>query len=222
MVPWALGQDLSFGAGEGPRLAPALVDHALSDHGGVDILIGNAGQDHNQHLPDITNEAIDQIMQVNVSANVELVRALAPGMRERRWGRILFSSSVSTVVSSPHEGISMYTATKSALNGLTRTLAAELGHDRITVNALVIGFFVTDMVREAEEMLRKTQGEDAAAKFMEDFVGMSALGRAGHPSELEGLIQMLASDAGSYITGSNLVVDGGMAIMLRPNGMAEQ
>lgn len=197
----------------------ALADHASALKDGVDIFVGNAGQDFNEHLVDIKDESIDRILQVNVSANIELARAFVPGMRARRWGRLLFSSSVSTVVTSPHEGIIMYTATKGALNALTRTLAAECGHDNITANALVLGFFVTDMVRHAEQLLRETQGEDAARAFMNDFVGMTALGRAGDPAELEGLVQLLASDAGSYITGTNLVVDGGMAIMLRSNGM---
>jgi gluconate 5-dehydrogenase len=198
----------------------SLAAHAIESAGGVDIFIGNAAQDINEHILDIKDDSIDQIMQVNISANVELVRAFLPGMRQRKWGRVIFSSSVSTIVTSPHEGIGMYTATKGALNAFTRTLAAEAGHDNITANALVIGFFITDLVRHAEQLLRKTQGEDAARRFMQDFVGMTALGRAGRPEELEGLVQLLASDAGSYITGANLVVDGGMSIMLRPNGMA--
>jgi len=198
----------------------ALAAHAAG-LGGVDIFIGNAGQDFNEHILDIKNSSIDQIMQVNVSANVELVRAFVPHMRAQKWGRILFSSSASTVVTSPHEGICMYTATKGALNALARTLATELGHDNITANAMVIGFFHTDLTREAEELLRRTRGEEAAKAFLRDFVGMTALGRAGDPTELEGLIQLLASDAGSYITGANLAIDGGMTIMLRPNGTAD-
>ena len=197
----------------------SLAEHALGLGDGVDIFIGNAAQDTNQHLHDIDDATIDRMLQVNVSANIELLRAFVPAMRRKRWGRILFSSSVSTVVSSPHEGIGMYTAVKGALNALTRTLAVELGHDNITANALIIGFFVTDLVRHAEQLLRERQGDAAAQAFMQDFVGMTALGRAGNPAELEGLVQLLASDAGSYITGTNLVVDGGMSIMLRPNGM---
>ena len=197
-----------------------LARHALETMGGVDIYIGNAAQDINEHILDVKDDSIDRIMQVNISANVELVRAFLPNMKAKRWGRVMFSSSVSTVVTSPHEGICMYTATKGAINAFTRTLAAEVGHFNITANSLVIGFFVTDLVRHAEDLLRKTQGPDAARRFVEDFVGMTALGRAGRPEELEGLIQLLSSEAGSYITGTNLIVDGGMSIMLRPNGMA--
>ena len=173
------------------------------------------------HVENISDEAIDTMLQANISANVELVRAILPGMRAKRWGRILFSSSATTAVTSPFEGSSMYTAVKGAINAFTRTLSTEVGHDNITANALILGFFVTDMVLHAENDLREREGDQAANKFMEDFVGMTALGRAGRPDELEGLVQLLASDAGSYITGSCLVIDGGLSIMLRPNGMAD-
>jgi len=198
-----------------------LAEHALSQFPSVDIFVGNAAQDFHEHVANISNQAIDRMMQVNISANIELTRAFLPGMRAKRWGRFLFSSSATTVVTSPYEGCAMYTAVKGALNAFTRTLATEVGHDNITANVLVLGFFVTDMVRHAQNQIRATAGEAAARQFMEDFVGMTALGRAGSPAELEGLVQFLASDAGSYVTGSSLVVDGGLSIMLRPNGMAE-
>lgn len=216
------GRVLPFAADLSDRASiRALADHAIGIKDGVDIFIGNAGQDTNQHLLDITDDVIDTMMQVNISANVELVRAFLPDMRRKKWGRILFSSSVSTVVSTPHEGVGMYTAVKGALNAFTRTIAVECGHDNITANAMIIGFFVTDLVRHAQELLRERGGDAAARTFMEDFVGMSAVGRAGNPEELEGLIQLLASDAGSFITGTNTVIDGGMAVMLRSNGMVD-
>ena len=193
--------------------------HAIESMGGVDIFIGNAAQDFLEHIEDIQDEHIDRMLQVNVSANVELARAFVPGMRQRKWGRFLFSSSALSVTTSPHEGICMYTAVKGAINNFARTLAAETGHDNITSNALVLGIFYTDMIAAAEQHFRDTEGEGAARKFLEDFVGITALGRAGRLEELEGLIQLLASNAGSYITGTNLVIDGGMSIMLRPNGI---
>jgi gluconate 5-dehydrogenase len=197
----------------------ALTAHVIDKHGGVDVFVGNAAQDFLEPIDKIKDESIDRMLQVNVSANVELARAFVPGMRRKKWGRFLFSSSALSITTSPHEGICMYTAVKGALNAFTRTLATEVGHDNITANALVLGLFYTDMVRAAEEHFRTTQGEAAARKFLEDFAGITALGRAGRLEEIEGLIQLLASDAGSYITGTNLVIDGGMSIMLRPNGI---
>jgi NAD(P)-dependent dehydrogenase (short-subunit alcohol dehydrogenase family) len=106
--------------------------------GGVDILVGNAGQDLFQPVDAITDEIHDQIMRVNFGANVDLTRALLPGMRARKWGRILYSSSATSVRGSAQEGMSLYTASKGALNAFARTVATEAGHDGITVNSLVL------------------------------------------------------------------------------------
>lgn len=218
--PSSMGKVCHFAVDLGDRHSVAgLADHAIKTMGGVDIFIGNACQDFMEHIEDIKNESIDRMLQVNVSANVELVRALVPGMRKKKWGRFLFSSSALTVTTSPHEGVCLYTSVKGAINAFAKTLAAEVGHDNITSNALVLGIFHTDMIDAAVQHFRENQGEAAARKFIEDFVGITALGRAGRLEELEGLIQLLASDAGGYITGTNLVIDGGMSIMLRPNGM---
>jgi NAD(P)-dependent dehydrogenase (short-subunit alcohol dehydrogenase family) len=196
-----------------------LASHALERFGGIDIYVGNAALDFHMHVEDIKDDAMDLMLQANIASNVALVRAFLPGMRARKWGRVIFSSSATTGAASPFEGASLYTAVKGALNAFTRTLATEVGHDNITANALILGFFVTDMVTHAQDHIRAAEGDAAAHKFLEDFVGMTALGRGGRPEELEGLIQLLASDAGSFITGSCLVVDGGLSIMLRPNGM---
>jgi NAD(P)-dependent dehydrogenase (short-subunit alcohol dehydrogenase family) len=77
------------------------------------------------------------------------------------------------------------------------------------------------MVRDCIEFIRGNDGDAAANKFKEDFYGTTALGRVGQVEEVEGLIKLLASNAGSYITGTNLVIDGGLSIMLRSNGIVE-
>ncbi|SCW53598.1 gluconate 5-dehydrogenase [Sphingobium faniae] len=194
-----------------------LSEYCMGELGGIDIFIGNAGQDMLQPIEAITDDAIDQMVQVNLSANVELVRGFVPHMRQKRWGRILFSSSATTVCASPHEGASMYTAVKGALNSYTRTAATELGHDGITVNSLILGMFLTDIMRGVFDQVEQAQGPGAGAAALKSFSSMIALGRCGEVEEIEGLIQLLASDAGSYITGSNLAIDGGLSIMLRPN-----
>lgn len=195
----------------------ALARTTLDRFGGIDILIGNAGVDLFEPVDAITDDNLDQIMQVNFAANVALMRAYLPHMREQKWGRIMFSSSATSVVTSPHEGMSVYTAAKSALNGFARTAAAETGHDNITVNSIVFGMYLTDMVREHLKVVEGAAGIDAVRGFEVSFASMTAAGRLGECEEVEGLAQLLASDAGSYITGSNLAIDGGMSIMLRPN-----
>jgi NAD(P)-dependent dehydrogenase (short-subunit alcohol dehydrogenase family) len=190
--------------------------HAIADMGGVDIFVGNAAEVAMEHVDRISDDAMDGILRVNFASNVELFRAFLPGMREKRWGRFIFTSTVGSIASSAHEGMAMYGATKGAINAFTRTAATETGHDRITVNALVLGFYFTEMMRDSAAQLDAMQ-PGAGQAFIDDYSAMAALGRLGNPEEVEGMIQLLASDAGSYITGSSVVVDGGMSIMLRPN-----
>lgn len=194
----------------------ALAEHAIDSFGWVDIFIGNAAQDFLEPLDDILDESIDQILQVNLTANIQLMRAFLPGMRARRWGRILFSSSASTVCAPANDHMAMYTATKGALNAFTRTAANEAGPDGITVNTLILGLFLTDMVKEAIEGYAQTYGAEAGAAFNRSFTNMTSLDRLGECEDVEGLVQLLASDAGGYITGANLAIDGGLSVMLRP------
>ncbi len=198
-----------------------LANHALSTLGGVDIFVGNAAEVAMEHAGRISDAAMDRILRINFSSNVELFRAFLPGMREKKWGRFLFSSTVGSLVSSPHEGMAMYGATKAALNAFVRTAATETGHDRITVNALVFGFYFTQMMKDSIAQMEQVQ-PGASKAFLEGYSSMAALGRLGNPEEVEGMVQLLASDAGSYITGSSVVLDGGMSIMLRPNPAAPQ
>jgi NAD(P)-dependent dehydrogenase (short-subunit alcohol dehydrogenase family) len=190
---------------------------ALEKLGTVDIFIGNAAQDLWEPADKVTENAIDTMFQVNVSSIMEMIRDFLPGMRQKKWGRILFSSSTTSIAASAQEGMSTYTATKGALNSLAHTIAVEGGHDGITCNSIILGMYVTDMLAEHLQMVEKAHGKEAAKAFTDSFASMVARGRLGRPDEVEGLIQLLASDAGGYITGSNLVADGGMAIMLRPN-----
>ncbi|TPG32428.1 SDR family NAD(P)-dependent oxidoreductase [Mycolicibacterium hodleri] len=194
-----------------------LAQSTLERFGGVDILIGNAGADLFQPVDEISYENFDQVMQINVAANLALMRAYLPHMRQQQWGRIMFSSSATSLAGSAQEGMGAYTAAKAALNGFVRTAAAETGHDNITVNTIVFGMYLTDMVKEHLKLVEDSAGIDAVRGFESSFASMTAAGRLGDCQEVEGMAQLLASEAGSYITGSNLVIDGGMSAMLRPH-----
>lgn len=195
----------------------SLADHAMETLGGVDIFIGNAAMNGLEPVAEIQDETIDLIFQVNVSANVELFRAFLPHMRKKQWGRAIFTASGAVMGGSAHEGIGMYAATKGALAAFTKTAAAEVGHDGITVNALVLGMFYTDLLREAVGETEREHGKAAADAFLETFSSMHALGRLGECRDVEGTIQLLASDAGRFITATSFVLDGGLVSMLRPN-----
>jgi NAD(P)-dependent dehydrogenase (short-subunit alcohol dehydrogenase family) len=173
-----------------------LAREALEFQGRVDILINNAGTNKPQAIDAITDEAFDEVLEINLNAVMALSRALVPQMKERRWGRIIHISSAFGLVSK--EKRNAYSATKSALLGLTRASALDLGPFGITVNAIAPGPFLTD--------LPKNLLSEAEKKA---FAERTALGRWGQPEEMIGPALLLASDAGSYITGTTLVVDGG-------------
>ena len=195
-----------------------LADHAAAVMGGIDIFVGNAAEVGMEALDNISVDGAERVMQVNFHANVALTKLLLPHMRQQKWGRVMFSSTVGSMLGSPHEGMAIYGASKGALNAFVRTAATETGRDGITVNSMVFGFYVTEMMRDSCAQLDRAQ-PGAAKAFVDGYASMTAIGRLGECSELEGVIQLLASDAGSYITGSSMMIDGGMSIMLRPNAV---
>jgi NAD(P)-dependent dehydrogenase (short-subunit alcohol dehydrogenase family) len=174
------------------RLAAA----AMESMGKVDILINNAGSNNPQPIDQITDADWDSLMELNLTSCMALTRAVAPGMKQRNWGRIIHISSIMGYASAG--GRNAYSATKTALLGLARASALDLGPHKITVNCIAPGPFLTDLPKSllSEEMRHA-------------FAARTALGRWGEPEELIGPALLLASDAGSYITGTCLVVDGG-------------
>src|SRR5262249_47858373 len=125
-----------------------------------------------------------------------LTRALVPQMKARRWGRVIHIASIMGLVS--NHGRNVYSATKAALIGMARASALDLGGHGSTVNCIAPGPFLTDLpARLLSEADRERFGR------------RTALGRWGEPRELIGPVLLLASEAGSYITGETLVVDGG-------------
>ncbi len=169
---------------------------ALEFLGRIDILVNNAGTNKPQAIDAITDEAWDEVLEINLNSVMVLTRALVGQMKERRWGRIIHISSAFGLVSK--EKRNAYSATKSALLGLARASALDLGPFGITVNCIAPGPFLTD--------LPKGLLSEAEKKA---FADRTALGRWGQPEEMIGPALLLASDAGSYITGTTLVVDGG-------------
>jgi NAD(P)-dependent dehydrogenase (short-subunit alcohol dehydrogenase family) len=169
---------------------------ALQRLGKIDILINNAGTNTPQATDAITDADWDRVMEINLHSVMVLTRALVPPMKERRWGRIVHIASVMGLVS--NAGRAAYSATKAALIAMARASALDLGPFGITVNCIAPGPFLTDL-----------PGRLLSAEEKERFAKMTALGRWGEPCELVGPALLLVSDAGSYITGETLVVDGG-------------
>ncbi len=173
-----------------------LADDAVAALGKVDILVNNAGSNVPQPIDQIRDEDWDRLVELNLTSCMALSRALAPGMKQRRWGRIIHISSVMGLASTAERNV--YSATKAALLGLARASTLDLGPYNITVNCLAPGPFLTDMPMS---ILSPEQQAALGAR--------TAMNRWGRPEELAGPALLLASEAGSYITGTVLVVDGG-------------
>jgi NAD(P)-dependent dehydrogenase (short-subunit alcohol dehydrogenase family) len=173
-----------------------LASEALKFAGRVDVLVNNAGTNMPQAIDSISDEVWDRVLELNLSSVMSLTRALAPQMKERRWGRVIHISSVMAYLSKEKRNV--YSATKAALLGLTRASALDLGPFGITVNCIAPGPFLTE--------LPGSLLSDAEKKAFADH---TALGRWADPEELVGPALMLASEAGRYVTGTSIVVDGG-------------
>jgi NAD(P)-dependent dehydrogenase (short-subunit alcohol dehydrogenase family) len=169
---------------------------ALEKMGRVDILINNAGMNAPELIDAVTDETWDKVLETNLSSVMALTRAIVPQMRARKWGRVIHISSVMAFVSK--EKRNAYSASKAALLGLAHASALDLGQDGVTVNCIAPGPFLTDMPLKI-----------LSADEQREFAKTTALNRWGEPDELVGPVLLLASDAGSYITGHTLVVDGG-------------
>lgn len=178
-----------------------LAKEAIDRMGRIDILFCNAGWNIPQPADAITDEAWDALVELNLTSAMVLTRALSPGMMERKWGRIIYTSSIMALASTAERPV--YSATKAALNGMMRANCLRLGAFGITVNCICPGPFAT-------EMPMSILSPDQQKRFAD----RTALLRWGQPHELAPAALLLASDGGGYITGSVLVVDGGVTIRM--------
>lgn len=168
----------------------------------IDILVNNGAI---SAWGSLENETLDQwrtMFEVNVTSMYLLCQAFSKGMVERGWGRIINFGSYVSETGRPN--LAAYTASKHAVLGLTRSVAAELAPHGVTCNGIAPGFFDTDMAAP-------TVGHPQRAKIFRDAI---AMGRFGAPAEIVGPALFLASEASSYVTGHMLNVDGGVAGIL--------
>jgi NAD(P)-dependent dehydrogenase (short-subunit alcohol dehydrogenase family) len=182
----------------------AQVDTALAaireQLGPVTVLVNAAGLDGFKRFGDLTFAAWQRVIDVNLNGVFHCIQAVLPDMVEAGWGRIVNISS-----SSAHSGqeyMAHYVAAKSAVNGLTKALAKELGPAGITVNAVPPGFIDTPMLRKAE-------ARGLLAGTVDDHIARTPVRRVGRPEDIAATCAFLVSDEAGYITGQLIGVNGG-------------
>ncbi len=174
-----------------------LAREALARMGKIDILFNNAGDNRPQTLEQTTDDVWDEVLELNFTSGMRLARALVPGMIQRHWGRIVYTSSVMALASNPGRGL--YSGSKAALIGMVRAHALELGPLGITVNCLAPGPVQTDLPMS---LLNEQQKQLFAER--------TAVKRWGRVEDMVGPALLLSSDAGAFITGTTLTADGGV------------
>lgn len=174
----------------------AAIGSFLESAPAFDILINNAGINRHAVVGDLSLDDFDDIMRINVRSAVALCKGLVPGMAARGWGRVVNITSVFSVVAKSARA--SYATSKFALAGFTRVLALDYAATGVLANAVAPGFIGT-------EMTRRMLGEKGIA----DMTAQVPMGRLGTPEEVANLATFLASAENGFITGQNIVIDGG-------------
>ena len=171
-----------------------IIKEIIKKYGHIDILINNAGISANKKIEDTTYEDFSKIIDLNVKAIFNLIKAVVPYMKDNQGGVILNTSSMVSIYGQP-SGVG-YPASKFAVNGITKSLSRELAPFQIRVNAVAPGIIKTDMVAALPE------------EQIKPLIQSIPLGRIGEPKDIANAFLFLASDMASYITGEILSVDG--------------
>ena len=178
--------------------ADKLVASVKAKLGDIDILINNAGLMSDASIIEMSDELWDQALNINLTAAFKLIRACAPSMVSKKWGRIInISSQVALVGSANH---AHYAAAKAGLLGLTYSAAKEYGASGVTVNAVLPGRIQTNMIAQ------RSKGR------LDEWLAQTPLNRLGKPEEVAGMINFLASEMASYVTGASINVNGGLVM----------
>ena len=164
----------------------------------IDILVNNAGINIIENLSQISDENLKTALQINLIAPAILIRELSPKMIERGYGKIVNISSIWSQISK--SGRAIYSSTKSAINGLTRSVAIELAHHNIQVNAVAPGFVDTDLTRK--------NNSPEQLKIIESNIPAKRLAQT---EEIAELVYFLVSEKNTYLTGQTIFIDGGFS-----------
>ena len=178
--------------------AENLVTQVKQKLGDIDILVNNAGVMSDSSIVKMSDDLWDEAINVNLTAAFKLIRACAPSMVSKKWGRVInISSQVALTGSANH---AHYATAKAGLLGLTYSAAKEYGASGVTVNAVLPGRIETKMIA------------DRSVGRLDEWLSQTPLNRLGRADEVASMINFLASDASSYITGASINVNGGLVM----------
>lgn len=183
--------------------ADALVADIEARHGGIEVIVANAGIAHRVPLAELTDAKWDLTFDVDLKGMIRVIRPAVAGMKARGAGAIVCLSSIMGVAYGWDEHVA-YSAAKSGVVGLVRGLAVELASDGVRVNGVAPGYIRTAQLLSAQHSLGPEGAEKAA--------GIIPMGRLGTPEDIADVIHFLASDGARYLTGQTIAVDGGLLV----------
>jgi 3-oxoacyl-[acyl-carrier protein] reductase len=184
-----------------PGQATSMIERVAAELGPIEILVNNAGVFYKANLGEFDPREMERMRRTNVDGLIHVTQAVIPGMKQRRFGRIINLTSIAAHGTSM-AGTTFYAATKAAVSLLTRRFALELGPFGITANAVAPGFILTDMSRQGKT-------EDELRAFGDEIAGKAMVRRLGLPEDIANAVAFLASPESGFITAQVLTVDGG-------------
>jgi 3-oxoacyl-[acyl-carrier protein] reductase len=189
-----------------PEDVTRVVRSAIGLFGRVDILVTNAGGPPSGLFESLGPEKWDDAVRLTLMSTINLCREILPGMRQRKWGRIINVTSIT--VKQPVEGLMLSNSLRAGVTGFARTLANEVARDGVTVNNILPGYTRTQRVEELAKATAEREGI-SIDDVMSRQKAAIPMGRLGEPREFAALATFLASERASYITGTSIQVDGG-------------
>jgi 3-hydroxybutyrate dehydrogenase len=190
-----------------PDQIAAMVARAEAELGRVDIVISNAGIQHVAPIDEFPVEKWDAILAINLSSTFHLMRAALPGMKARKWGRIITTASAHSLVASPNK--SAYVAAKHGIAGLTKTAALEVATHGITVNCISPGYVWTPLVENQIPDTMKARGLTREQVMNDVLLAAQPTKEFVRPEQVAALALFLCREEAAAITGANYSMDGG-------------